>query len=120
MVMDYKKVFVRTTQLTQNRHVNIGWMLNSHVEYSNQELARADLQQRIGRDKADFELVLYGSSHITRTGTKVTTKSLKVRGNYDSRQIIFRSLLKCLKKDRDDLNLTTIPNTGKWKLIPFT
>ena len=96
----------------QSLHVNIGWMLNSHVEYSNQELARADLQQRIGRDKADFELVPHGSSHITMTGTKVTTKSLKVRGDYDSRQTIFSSLLEYLKKGQDDPNLTAIPNTG--------
>merc|ERR1740124_1601610 len=39
------KVFVRMTQLTHSRHVNIEWLLNSHAEYSNQELVRADLQR---------------------------------------------------------------------------
>ena len=87
------KVFVRTTQLTQSRHINIRWLLNSHAEYSNQELSQVDLQQRMGRDETYFELVPHTSSHITNDGTKVTTKSLKVRGDYDSHQITFRSLL---------------------------
>jgi len=38
------KGFVRTTQLSQSRYINIGWVLNSHAEYSNQKLARVDLQ----------------------------------------------------------------------------
>ena len=72
-----------------------------------------------GRDEVDIELVTHTSSHITSDGTKATTKSLKVRGDYDSRQIFSRSLLECLKKGQNDLNLTVILNTGKQKLIPF-
>ena len=72
------------------------------------------------RDEVDFELAPHTSSHTTSNGTNVTTKSLKVRGDYDSHQIIFRSLLECLKKARDDTNLTAMSNTGKWKLVPFT
>jgi len=66
------KVFVCTTQLTQSRHVNIGWILNSHAEYSNQEMARADLKHRMNREENDFELVPHTSSHITCEGTKIT------------------------------------------------
>jgi len=73
----------------------------------------------MGRDKADFELVPHISSHVTSAGTNVTTKSLKVSGNYDSRQIICRSLFECLKKGWDDPNLTAMSSTGEWKLIPF-
>ena len=65
-----------------------------------------------GRDEVDIELVTHTSSHITSDGTKATTKSLKVRGDYDSRQTIFSSLLEYLKKGQDDPNLTAIPNTG--------
>ena len=113
------KVFVRTTQLAQSRHVNIGWCLYSHAEYSNQELARADLQRRMGRECADFELVPHTSSHITSDGTKITTKSLKVRADHDSRQEIFRGLLECMKLGTDNPKLTDMSNTGEWKLIPF-
>jgi len=68
---------------------------------------------------ADFELVPHTSFQIISAITKVTTKSLKVRDDYESRQIIFRSLLEFLKKGRDDPNLTAMSNTGKWKFIPF-
>jgi len=73
------RVFVQTMQLDKSCHVNIGWIINSHAEYSYQELARADLQRRIGRGKNDFELVLHTSSHVDSEGTKITTKSLRVR-----------------------------------------
>ena len=79
------KVFVRMTQLTQSRYVNIGWCLHSHAEYSNQELARADLQQLMGREGADFELVHHSSSHITSDSTKITTKSMKIRADCNVR-----------------------------------
>ena len=38
----------RLTQLGQSRYVNIGWILNFHQEYSNQEMTREDLQTRTG------------------------------------------------------------------------
>ena len=41
--MTQNKVFVRTTTLSQSRHVNLGWLLYSHLEYSNHDAARADL-----------------------------------------------------------------------------
>ena len=99
--------------------MNIRWCLYSHAEYSNQELARADLQRRMGRECADFELVHHTSSHITSNGTRITTKSLKVRAAYDSRQEFFRGLLECMKLGTDDPKLTDMSNTGEWKLIPF-
>ena len=86
---------------------------------SNQEMARADLQRRMGRTQTDFELVPHTSSHVTSEGTKISTKSLKVRADYDSRQKICRSLLEWFKKGREDPNLTEMSNTGDWKLIPF-
>ena len=113
------KVFVRTTQLAQSRHVNIGWMLHSHAEYSNQALAVVDLQRRMGREESDFELVPHSSSHMTSEGTKIITKSLKLRADYNSSQVIFRSVLERLKMRRDDPRLTAMSNTGDWKLIPF-
>ena len=113
------KVFVRTTQLAQSRHVNIRWMLHSHAEYSNQELAVADLQQRMGREEADFELVPRSSWYMTSAGTKMITKSLKLRAVYDSHQVIFCSVLERIKMGRDDPRLTPMSNTGDWKLILF-
>ena len=59
------KIFVRTTQLGQSRHVNIGWLLNSHAEYSNQEIARADLQRRMGRDTMDLYLSILVCTNLT-------------------------------------------------------
>ena len=87
-------------------------MLHSHSEYSNQELAVADLQRRMGREEADFELVPHTSSHMTSVGTKLTTKFLKLRAVYDSHHIIFRSVLECLKMGKDDTRLTEMSNTG--------
>ena len=74
----------------------------------------------MGREKKDFELVPHTSTHTTSKGTKITTKSLKIRGDYDSRQDIFRSLIECLQNGEDDPNLTDMSNTAGWKLIPFT
>ena len=99
--------------------MNIGWMLHSHAEYSNQALAVADLKRRMGREESDFELVPHSSSHMTSEGTKIITKSLKLRADYNSRQVIFRSVLERLKLRRDDPRLTAMSNTGYWKLIPF-
>ena len=65
----------------------------------------------------DFELVPYISSHTTSKGTPISTKSFKVRVDYDSRQEIFRSLLECLKKGREDTDLTAMSNNANWKLI---
>ena len=113
------KVYVRTTQLNQSRHVNIGWLLNSHAEYSNHEMARADLQHRMDREENDFELVPHTSNHMTSEGTQMTTKSLKLRADYGYHQKIFMSVLNCLKKGRDDPRLTEMSNTAEWKLIPF-
>lgn len=113
------KVYVRTTQLAQSRHVNIGWILSSHAEYSNQELACADLRHRMDRPENDFELVPHTINHLTSAGTKVTTKALKLRTEYDSRQVVFRKMLECLKLGRNDSRLTNMSNTGDWKLIPF-
>ena len=73
----------------------------------------------MGRDNLDFELVPHTSTHLTSEGTKVSTKSLKVRGDYAVRQELFRQLLECLKKGREDPNLTDMSNTAEWKLIPF-
>jgi len=93
--------------------------LHSHAEYSNQELARVDLQQRMRRATADFELVPHTESQITSAGTKITTKSLKVRSDYAVRQEVFRSLLECMKLGREDPNLTEMSNTADWKLVSF-
>lgn len=82
----------------QGRHVNIEWLLNSHTEYLNQELAWADLQRRIWRDQMDFELAPHTSSHITSEVTKISTKSLNVTADYDSHQILFR-IIGVLKKE---------------------
>jgi len=56
---------------------------------------------------------------MTSAGTKMTTKSLKLRAVYDFRHIILRSVLERLKMGRDDPRLTEMSNTGDWKLIPF-
>ena len=99
--------------------MNIGWLLISHVKYSNQVMARSDLQRRMVRDTIDFELVPHTLSHITSKGTEIAIKLLKVRADYDSRQVIFMSLLECLKKGSDNTSLTEMSNTAEWKLIPF-
>jgi len=72
----------------------------------------------MNREEDDFELVPHTSPQITSAGTKITTKSLKVRAVYDSQQILFSSLLEYLKLGREDLRLTETSNTGDWKLIP--
>jgi len=72
----------------------------------------------MAREEADFELVPHTSSHLTSAGTKIITKSLKLRTVYYSRQVIFRSLLK--KMGKDDPRLKEMSNMGDWKLIPFT
>jgi len=113
------KVFVRTTKLSQSRYVNIGWCLHSHAEYSNQELARADLQQRMGKERVDFGLVPHSLSHITSDGSKITTKSMKIRADCNVRQEVLRGLPECTKSGKEDPNLTEMSSTAGWKLILF-
>ena len=48
-------------------------------------LARAYLQRQMGREKKNFELVPHIPSHTTSKVTNITTKLLKIRGDYDSR-----------------------------------
>ena len=82
--MTQNKVFVRTTTLSQSRHVNLGWILYSHPEYSNHGAARADLLHRMGSSNDDFELVPHSISHTTSSGIKISTKALKIRANYNT------------------------------------
>lgn len=64
-------------------------------------MARVDLQRRMGIDRMDFELVRHTSSRITNEGGgEVTTKTLKVRADYNSCQVTFMSLLECLERER--------------------
>lgn len=61
-------------------------------------MAKAYLQYRMGREETDLELVPHTSSHITSKRTKITNKSLTLKADNDSRQEIFMSVLKCLKR----------------------
>ena len=96
--MTQNKVFVRTTTLSQSRHVNLGWLLYSHPEYSNQESARADLMHRMGNSNGDFELLPHSISHTTSSGIKISTKALKLRANYSAHTEVFTNMLECLAK----------------------
>ena len=71
----------------------------------------------MGRERADIGLVPHSSSHITSDGTKITTKSMKIRADCNIRQEVFRGLLECMKLGKKDTNLTEISNTADWKLI---
>ena len=82
------KVYVRTTNLTQSRHVNIGWMLYSHPDYINQATATKYLQIRIGMETVDYELVPHSITHMKTDGIQITTIALKVRAEYDLRQVV--------------------------------
>ena len=73
----------------------------------------------MGRERADFELVPHSSSHIANDGTKITTKSLKIRAGYNVRQEVFQGLLERMKLGKEDPKLTEISNTEDWKLIHF-
>ena len=99
--------------------MNTGWIMFSHPEYVNQALATRDLQQRMGMDTVELELLPHSISHTTAEDIKITTKALKVRAIYDSRQEIFNSLLACLKKGNDDNRVDNMPNMSDWKLFPF-
>ena len=113
------KVYVRTTSLSQSRHVNLGWIVHSHPEYVNQALATQDLKRRTNSTEVRFELLPHSITHTTAEGTKITTKALKLRVEYDYRQELFKSLLTCFAKGNEDERLTCMSNTAEWKLIPF-
>ena len=112
------KLFVRTTQLAQSRHVNIRWILNSHTEYSNQELARVDLQRRMGRNMMDFELVTHTSSHTTSEEGGLAQSHSKLEHITMQGRTYFGFYWNALR--RGGLILTVISNTANWKLTPFT
>ena len=77
------KVYVRTTQLAQSRHVNIGWILSSHAEYSNQELACADLRHRMDRPS------LYHSEGCCSLYFNETPNFVPIGLDDDARKILF-------------------------------
>ena len=104
---------MRTTTLSQSRYVNIEWYLFSHPEYVNQALETRDLQSQMGMDSAAFELLPHSISHTTSKGTRITTKALKVRYDYNSRQLFFTRLLECLKKGAKDEQLDEMLNTAE-------
>ena len=108
-----KKVYVRTTNASQSRHVNIEWIIFSNLEYANQALATRDLQRRMGIDTVELELIPHSIFHTMAEGTKISIKALKVRVIYDSRQEIFNSLLTCLKRGNDDDRLDTMSNMAE-------
>ena len=107
------------TNLSQSRHVNLGWIVHSHPEYVNQALATQDLKRRTNSTEVRFELLPHSLTHTTAEGTKITTKALKLRVEYDYRQELFNSLLTCFAKGNEDERLTSMSNTAEWKLIPF-
>ena len=83
--MPQNNIFVCTTTLSQSCHVNIGWLLYSHPEYSTQVRAREDLIQRMGNTNEEFELLHHSLVPITSTGVKITTKALKIQFNFGSK-----------------------------------
>jgi len=76
-MVEKNKVYVRTTNLTQSRRVNIGWMLYLHPDYVNQALATKDLQIRMGFETADLELLPHSVTHTTTEGIKSQRRHLK-------------------------------------------
>ena len=113
------KVYVRTTTLSQNRHSNIGWLLYSHPEYTNQRLATNDLRARMSTRKLEFEVVPHNITHITKDGVRIATRALKVRSNFDDKDRVMKELMDCLKKGWNDHRLNSVSNTGLFKLVPF-
>ena len=99
--------------------MNLGWIVNSYPEYVNQALATQDLKRRTNSTEVRFELLHHSLTHTTVEGTKITTKALKIRVEYDYRQELFNSLLSCFAKGNEDETLTSMSNTAEWKLIPF-
>jgi len=61
----------------------------------NQKLAKEDLERRIGKEIAEFEITAHNILHATGKGNKITTKALKIRLSYNERQDIFNGLLVC-------------------------
>lgn len=111
--------FVRIINLTQSRHVNIGWIVNSHPEYVKQALVTQDLKRRMDVKVVRFELLPHFITHTTAEGTKITTNALKIRVEYDYRQELFTGLLTCFRKGNKDDRRVSMSNTAGWKLIPF-
>ena len=50
------KIFVRPTTLSTKHHANIGWLLYSHPDYTNQRNAINDLRNRMTTRTLEFEL----------------------------------------------------------------
>ena len=72
------KVDICTTTLSQSRHCNIGWLLYSHPEYTNQRMAIDDLQYQMKTRQLEFELVPHTIVHYTKDKVKMMTRALKV------------------------------------------
>ena len=72
------KVWVKPTILSSSRHVKIGWLLCSHLSYTNYTRAMKDLLQRIGADGAELELSPHSLSHTMSEGEDLRTRALKV------------------------------------------
>lgn len=106
------KVYSRTTNFNQSRHVNIGWIINSHLEYVNQSLATQDLKRQLNATEARFEFLPHSLSHTT-------ANVLKIWVEYDYQQELFNGLLTCFAPANEDERLTSMYSNDKWELIPF-
>ena len=113
------QIYVRPTILSQNVHANIGWLLHSHPDFTNQRAAIEDLRSRMETRDLEFELAPHTISHQADDETKIVTKALKVRSNLDDRAQVEKELMECLGKGESDEFLTEYSNTARFKLIPF-
>ena len=113
------KVWIRQTHLSQSRHANLGWIMYSHPEYTNQALASEDIKNRLEDNTLEIELVPHQLSHTEPSGMKIMTKALKVRCNYDDREKVLEQLMQAMAKGEGDSKLTTASNSTHFRFIPF-
>ena len=104
------KVYVRQSTLSTHRHSNLGWVLYSHPEYTNFANATYDIRGQIKTKALEFEMIPHNIIHTNSEGIKMSTKALKIRTNYETREQVMKELLEAFKIENID-NLSAILNT---------
>ena len=94
----------------------IGWLLRSHLSYTNYAKATTDLLERIGVEGAELELSPHTISHTITRGEVLYTPALKVVTMEEHSDTILNGLIEALTETPTEFATST---TAELKLIPF-
>ena len=109
-------VWVRTTSLSSNNHVKLGWILNAHPSFTHQKYAINELKKRMENLDIEIEISPHTISHTTSDNKQIRTNTLRIDSTADHSHKAMDLLIKALTNTPSEHS--TSP-TQAYKIIPF-